>query len=148
MKGADTLVYNGFWARRLSAAEPDAKHPGKTGQKAWGKESLKLPDEHERLKAVHESLPRSGFLFPRPLSLFSFAQKLLTFRIPNAAGGSCFFFPTCNIAYWSPEAEGLWSGVWGRTAANVSPSPTNPNLLHLSQTKYLNCNFFRLPFAY
>jgi hypothetical protein len=58
-------------ARRLKAANPDAKHPGKARIISWGK--LAFPME----------------IIPR----LSMGQKPALFRITPATGGICLTFP-------------------------------------------------------
>jgi hypothetical protein len=75
LEGATQLDSLVLLARPLSAASPDARHPGKAAEESPGESSLS----------------------PMGFSRLSVGQKLSYIRFTEAMGGSCRLFPTMHL---------------------------------------------------
>ena len=94
----DKLAAAVLLTRRLKAASPDAKHPGKAGEKSEGERLLSPLD------------------FPR----LSEGQKPTNFRLPKQMADVSVFFPWPLFAKYGSRGFNPLAQVWGRGAPSVS----------------------------
>ena len=71
-------------------------------------------------------IPRKEQAFSWGFSRLSMGQKLLSFVFPARQAEVVCLFHSSLFAYWCPEGEPLWRGVWGRGGPRASLQ-TNPN---------------------